>query len=332
MKGRERILDFKLALAMGVLLGSLLLGVIGFHFVEGTSWLDSVYIVVQIFSTVGLDKTREISPAGRLFIVVLISVFLTSFTFAGSVFFKRIVSTDLRGRLVRHWREKRATKMNHHYIVCGHGRLGRMTVDELQRAGRRVVVVEKDEEEARMLANRNIPVIVGDATEDSHLQRANISEADGLVATLSDDADNVFVTLTAHQMNPALRIIARANNEKTSSKLKQAGAHRVVRPYEMGGKRLAYALIQPVVADFIDRVTGESHNLRIGQWTIPADSDLVGKNVRQAKFRSRFGVSVLGIAHSGGPVDIVGTEDDILQAGDTLVVLGPDDSLHDLPH
>lgn len=325
----KRKAEVRLWMAFLVILLSVVFGVIGFHVIEDRSWLDSLYVVVQIFSTVGLDKQEDLSPAGRALVIVLISVFLTGFTVAATMLVQELIAGQLR--LKQRWREKRANKMKTHYIVCGYGRLGRQTVNELSHSRCDVVVIEASEDVAQELTDRRIPVVVQDATDEDALRRAGVDKAVGLLSSLPDDADNVFVTLTARQMNPTIRIISRANTEKTSSKLYQAGAEQVVLPQEMGGKQMAYALVRPVVADFINYVTGASPDLQLGQWTVPKGSDIIGKTVREAQFRNQYGVTVLGVARGGKKVEILGWLDQVLEPGDTLVLLGPDENLQSMP-
>jgi voltage-gated potassium channel len=323
-----KIKNWQFILALSTVIGCLVLGTVGLHVIEKLSWLDSVYLIVQIISTVGLDRVQKISPTGRLFIIFFVLIFMTFFTIALSLLMREMVNGRLREEIIRRWREKRAHKMQNHFIVCGHGRLGAQILSELQAEGRQAVVIEQDREIVDQLALGNSPVILGDATEDSILESAGIRQANGLLAALPDDADNVFITLTARQLNPTIRVITRANHEKTRNKLLRAGANRVVLPAEMGGKRMAYALIRPVVADFIDIVTGDqNHDLKLEQWNIPEGCDLIGKTVKDIQFRTRFGISVLGLAPAGGRVQLASSHDVLLNAGDTLVLLGSEESL-----
>ena len=319
-------------MALLVLLGTLVLGVVGYRYVEETTWMHAIYVVVQVFSTVGLDKHADISPAGRVYVVVLITVFLSAFTFATSLLVRQIGSGELGRALRQHWREKRAYKMRNHIIICGFGRVGRQMYDEMHRANRDVVVIEFNEALADQLAADGLAVINGDATEEDVLRRAGVENARGLLAGLPEDADNVFVTLTAKEYNHALRIVSRANSEKSRSKLMFAGAERVVMPHEMGGQRMANAILRPVVAEFLEVVTGESPGLTLDEWTIPQNCPLCGKSVSEARFRSQYNVSVLGIAKQGAGVDISNVQNTVLEPGDTLVVLGTADTLRKLAH
>jgi voltage-gated potassium channel len=327
----HRMLRYKFLLAILFMATTIGVGVIGFHILEDRSYVDSLYLVVQILSTVGLDRQGEISPEGRVFVIVLIMVFLGGFTVAASIFIRQLMlesGEKLRNRL----RERKAKKMKNHFICCGYGRLGGHTVKELLHFGCDVVVIESDESLANQVSNEEgLTVIVGDATEDETLLKAGIKNATGLLAALADDADNVFVTLTARQLNPSIRIIARANTEKTRRKIMQAGAERLVLPHEMGGRRMAYALMRPVLADFIDKVMGEGGHQRLEQWTIPEGCEVIGKTVRQAQIRNLYGVSVLGLARQGKDIEIAGSSDPQLQAGDTLIVIGPPDKLKTMP-
>lgn len=325
------VLRHKYYLAALFMMATIVVGVFGFHVLENRSYLDSLYLVVQILSTVGLDKQNDISPGGRVFVIILIMVFLSGFTLAASIFVRQMI---LEGgqKLRNRFRERKAKKMKNHFICCGYGRLGNHTVKELVHFGCDIVVIENDESLANQLnSEEGITAIVGDATEDEVLLQAGIKNATGLLAALADDADNVFVTLTARQLNPAIRIVARANSDKTRRKLIQAGAERLVLPHEMGGRRMAYALMRPVLADFIDKVMGDGSHQRLEQWTIPEGCEVIGKTIKQAQIRNRYGVSVLGLARQGRDIEIAGTADPQLQIGDTLIVLGPPEKIKDMP-
>lgn len=327
---KTRVLDKRFRLALVILLVSLIGGVVGYRFVEKTTWIDAVYVVVQVFSTVGLDKHHDISPAGRVYLVFLISVFLTGFTVAASLLVRHIGSGEMGRALRHHWREKKAHKMKDHIIICGFGRVGRQLQRELNRAEWDIVIVERDGDVADALAAKGAAVIQGDATEEETLMRAGVENAQGLLAGLPEDADNVFVTLTAKEYNPNIRIVSRADDEKSSSKLLFAGAKRVVMPQEMGGQRMANALMRPVLAEFLEVVTGESPGLWIDEWTVPAKCDMCGQTVSEVRFRTAFGVSVLGIAKAGQGVDVAEVPNAILETGDTLVVLGTAENLRKL--
>jgi len=327
----RRLLRHNFYIAIAFMVATIVLGVVGFHVLEDRSYLDSLYLVVQILSTVGLDKQADLSTQGRVFVIILIVVFLGGFTVAASIFIRQLM---LEGgeKLKERLRERKAGKMKNHFICCGYGRLGGHTVKELLHFGCNVLVVETDEELADELTSDGLNVIVGDATEDEVLLKAGIKNATGLLTALADDADNVFVTLTARQLNPSIRIIARANSEKTRRKLIQAGAERLVLPHEMGGRRMAYALMRPLLADFIDKVMGEGGEQRLEQWSVPEGCDeIIGKTVKEAQFRNRYGVSVLGLARQGREVEIAGSADPKLQAGDTLIVIGRPEHLKKLP-
>ncbi|MBN1863489.1 MAG: potassium channel protein [Victivallales bacterium] len=307
---------------------TIVVGVIGFHILESRSFLDSLYLVVQILSTVGLDKQADLSLGGRVFVIVLIMFFLGAFTAAASIFIRQI-ALDGGVKIRNKFRERKAKKMKKHYICCGFGRLGSHAVRELLGFGCDVVVIENDESIlSQWDSESKATLIFGDATEDEMLLKAGIMDASGLLCALANDADNVFVTLTARELNPNIRIVARANSEKSRRKLVQAGAERLVLNYEMGGRKMAYALMRPVLADFIDKVMGgEGTSQRLEQWTVLENSGLVGKTIREAQIRSVYGVSVIGIARQGKEIEVAGSSDPVLKAGDTLIIIGPQDKV-----
>jgi voltage-gated potassium channel len=169
--------------------------------------------------------------------------------------------------------------------------------------------------------------VEGDATDDEVLQKAGIDRARGLISALREDADNVFVTLTARQLNPGLLIISRASEPGTESKLLRAGANRVVSPYQIGGRRMAFAALRPSVVDFLDVVTGHGVSpLRVEDIPVKAGSFLVGKQVREADIGQKTGAIVLGVQGSAGLCHLstpgATLAATVIQANDVLIVLG----------
>lgn len=165
-------------------------------------------------------------------------------------------------------------ELSNHYIVCGAGRVGRGVVEELSRSRAPLVLIDSDAERARWAIDRGIPTLVADATHDETLREARIDRANGLVAAISSDAENVYVTLAARSLNPELRISARSSDEQAEDKLRIAGATAVFTPYPFIGHRLAQSLIRPHVLSFLDVASAfgrsSGHNLEIGQ--IPVTS------------------------------------------------------------
>ena len=217
--------------------------------------------------------------------------------------------------------------LSDHYIVCGAGRVGRGVVEELIRSHVPVVVIDNSSDRAQWAFDRDIPAIVADATHDETLREAHVKSAKGLVAAISSDAGNVYITLAARSLNPDLRISARSSDEQAEEKLRIAGATTVLTPYPFIGHRLAQSMIRPHVLSFLDIASAFSqtsgHELEIEQVTLGPSADIVGKTFEEAKIRNRYDVIILAIQ----PVAAEGMEFNPsaqmrMEEGDTLIVMG----------
>jgi voltage-gated potassium channel len=269
-------------------------GVAGFRILEGFSLLDSLYMTVITITTVGFGEVHALSPAGRVFTILLIlgGGGIAAYTLSASADY--VVSGQWR----LHWAERRNRKMLHalsgHIIVCGFGRVGRFVAQDLKAEGRPFVVLEKDAERMELTRRFGYLALQGNAANETLLEQAGIRRARGLVAALDSDAENVYIALTARGLNPDLHIVARANFEESESKLLRAGADRVLLPYRISGRRMVTMLLHPEVADFLEEV---SHcggmELLLEQVKIGQASRLEGLSLAEAKIRLRLNVSVL---------------------------------------
>jgi len=223
-------------------------------------------------------------------------------------------------------------RLRNHVIVCGYGRIGETVCAQLVSRGIRVVAIDRDESVEQRLDDRGILHIRGDATDDDVLQRAGIDRAQALAATLPHDADNLFVTLSARNMNPGLTIIARASNEKNKKKMMAAGATRVLNPYLNGGRLMARQLIHPPVTEFMDVITGEldARALSLEEVQLQPGSPLAGVMLRDGPIRKEMDVIVVGVRKGGDDLIFNRPPDLAPDAGDVLVVLGSPDNLRRL--
>jgi voltage-gated potassium channel len=284
-------------------------------------------MVLITVTTVGYGEVLPISevPEGRLFtMALLVSGMGVSFYFLSSLT-AFIIEGDLREALWRRKMHKRLNKLQGHFIVCGAGRTGDYVIDDLVRAGHQIVVVEKEGEALDRLTQRYgdaILTIRGDATEDRVLKDAGVDRAAGLVSALQSDQDNLFVSLSARELNDKLRIVARANAERAGRKLRQAGADVVVSPTHIGGRRMAHELLRPGVVGFLDFMAAEvERNLDIEEIKIVEESPLVGKKLMQSRIREVSNALVLAVIdgkrHNWNP-----SPSFVFEAGMSVIVLG----------
>jgi voltage-gated potassium channel len=221
--------------------------------------------------------------------------------------------------------ERQIAAMNAHVIVCGWGRVGRAIGEELRAAGADLVAIDID---PTRVAEGDLPAVVGDATEDRVLEQAGLARARALVAALSTDAGNLFVTLSARSLQPELFIVARARVEETEEKLRRAGADRVVNPQSIGGARIAAFVLQPNVTEFLDVVMHDRGlQFRLEEMLVPAHSSIAGLSIRDAHLRDRTGALVLALREEDGRFSTNPSPDTTIEPGQVLIAIGTPDEL-----
>jgi voltage-gated potassium channel len=289
------------ALALGLLV---CIGTAGYRILEGFTLLDSLYMTVITLTTVGFGEVHPLSPAGRIFTMLLIlgGVGVAAFTVTASVDY--LVSGQWRA----HWDARRRRKMlntlNRHVIVCGFGRVGRFVAQDLKSEGVPFVILEKEPERMEHTRRFGYLALQGNAANEGLLEQAGIRRARGLVAAVDSDAENVYITLTARGLNPDLNIIARANFEESESKLLRAGANRVLLPYSISGRRMVTMLLHPEIADFLEEVAhAGGMELLLEQVKVGKASKIEGLTLAEAKTRLQLNVSVLAYKVPGSAVN-----------------------------
>lgn len=322
--GLRRPLGHVLAL-VGLLMAVILVGTLGFHWIEGESLFDSFYMALITLTTVGYQETITLSQAGRYFNAFLILAgFSVVFVVLG------ILSQTLpKLELLDYFGQRKINRMIHklsnHYIVCGLGRVGRGVIRELQRDGGKVVAIDKDPGFAHWARDHDVLLITADAATDETLDRAGADRAKGLVAAISSDAENLFITLSAHVLNPDLRIVARAAEDTARSKLLHAGAQVVFSPYAFTGFRLAQALVRPHVSGFLDVAAafeGSDVDFEIQEYQVAADAPYADKTLAETQLTKELDVIVLAIANGDGSLRFNPDESTVLKGGDALIVMG----------
>jgi voltage-gated potassium channel len=298
-------------------------GILGYTFIEKWTVLDSVYMVVITLSTVGFQEVHPLSPAGRIFTIFIIVGGVGSAIYAAGQVVEIIVAGEMTGYRKRKNMHKKIGEMKGHYVICGFGRVGHQVAQVFERGQVPFLVIDPKKESLDELEGKGVPVLIGDATDDTVLTTAGIDRAKGLIACSDSDVANVYITLSARQLNASLNIVARASMKDTEKKLTMAGANRVISPYFISGVRMAAMATQPVAVDFLDLVT---HNglvdFSLFQITIPSGSHLHRKTIAEADIRNTSGALVLAIRKSDGSFDLHPKETSIIDTDDVLVVLG----------
>lgn len=316
--------------ATGLLALIFVIGVFGFRMLEGYRLLDAAYMTVITMSTVGFGTIGELGDGGKLFAIFLIISSAGIFLYAISTITTFIVEGEVRQLLTQFRVDKKVAQLEDHIILCGLGRNGREAASELIKQQQRFVAIEEDEEVIKDFVELHptLLFIVGDATHEEVLEKANIHHANGLITAISSDAENVFIALTARQMNSKLKIVARASQPSSISKLKRAGANQVISPNLIGGRKMVNMMIRPALVEFFDLVTGEGDdNVQIKDIDCSQYPKLIGRSLAELKIRSETGVSVIGYKRPHRPISLSPNADATIAAEDRMFVLGTIDEL-----
>jgi voltage-gated potassium channel len=302
----------------------ILLGVAGYMILSDYSFVDALYMTVITITTVGFGEVQPFTPEEKIFTVFLILTSITVFGYAVSTFSEYLVSGKLFEQFKHRKVEKKIKSLKGHTIVCGFGRNGKQAILKLKNYNQQFVVVEKDKEIAAELDVNNLLNIQGDATLDETLLRAGIKNAATLITASPSDADNLFVVLTANQLNSTCKIISRASNESSYAKLKIAGASNVIMPDKLGGDHMASLVVTPDVIEFVDRLTIEGEttaNLEeIAVDDLP--KKYINKTILDLDLRRETGCTVIGIRTPDRDYIINPEAETALINGSSLIVLG----------
>jgi len=314
-------------LSTGFVVVLALVGAWGYRSLEGWDWSDSFYMVFITLSTVGFSEVHPLSPAGRLWTIFLVVGGVSIVGFAATRAIEFFSDNALIERRRFRIMNKRIDKLEEHYVVCGYGRVGQQVVENFVAAGVPVVVIDREDREGK-LDEAGIPFVLGDAEDENALLRAGIDRAMGLVACVDSDTENVFITLTARQLNPKVRVIGRASNAETARKLQLVGAERVVSPYVASGRRMAHLALRPHAVDFFDTLSNPLKGLDVEVYEIEIlpDSTLAGRTLKESEMRQTTGVIVVALRH-GDQIELNPSADQVLEPGAHLIALGTPDQI-----
>jgi len=319
-----KILKSKINKIPAFVVSIIAVGTIGYMWLSNYNFVDALYMTVITVTTVGFGELHPFSPEEKVFTIFLILTSITVFGYAISAFSEYLVS----GKLFEHFKlkrvEKKIAQLKGHTIVCGYGRNGKQTILKLGNYNMKFVVVDRSKETIESLDSIGVLNIQGDATLDETLQNAGIENASNLITTLPSDADNLFVVLTASQLNPDCRIISRASNESSYSKLKIAGADNIIMPDKLGGNHMASLVATPDVIEFVDRLTIEGETTANLEEIAVNDLPMkyLGKTILDLDLRRQTGCTVIGYKNPEKEY-VINPESDIKLLKDShLIVLG----------
>lgn len=322
----------RIYLAIFFLVFIFFVGILGFHWIEGYQFVDAFYMTVITVSTVGLSMGEPLSQEGRLFTSFLIIFSISLYAYAISILTSYFIDGELKLFLKKYKVEKQINKLSGHTIICGYGRNGKEAVRKLQAHKKKFVVIESNPLRVAKLKETGLLFVEGDATFDTVIQNANIKHAQALITTLPNDADNVFIVLSAREQNSDLTIISRASEQKSDSKLKKAGADNVIMPDKVGGSHMASLVITPDVVEFLDNIsvegTGDINLEEITVSDFPEHTSV--KTLRDIEAHYKTGCTVIGFKTNNGDYIVNPGADTLLESNSKLFVLGNPEQISNL--
>jgi voltage-gated potassium channel len=313
------------------ILATLLVGTVGFAWIDGYPPFDAFYMTLITMTTVGYTEIHPLSQAGRVFNSFLIFFGVSTIFIAVGAMTQTIIELEFGDVIGKRRNRRMIDKLKDHYIVCGYGRVGRGAAMELKHAGAPLLVVDSVPERVENAMHDGLLAVAADATHDDTLRRVGIERARGLVAALSTDAENLFVLLSAKGLNPRIYVAARAAEEGAVDKMRRAGADSVFAPYAITGHRLAQALLRPHVVQFLDFATGDiAMDVAMEQLRVSEGCRLASKTIREMEIGRVMGVIVLAIRKEDGLMQFNPPADALVQPGDFLIVMGKQENLRQL--
>jgi len=315
----------KIYFALSLLLIIICTGITGYHLIEGYTFDEAFYMTILTVSTVGFNEVRPLSDLGRIFTIFLIFFSFGTFGYA----ITSISFYVLDGEYKKYFKDlrinKKVEKINNHTIICGYGRNGKQAASELMAHHKKFIIIEQDLKLIDELReNKDISFIVGDATTDKALEKAGITRAKAIITTLPEDADNLFVVLTAREMNENILIISRASKDNSDKKLRRAGADNVIMPDKIGGAHMASLVIKPDIIEFMDHVMGQSEgSINLEEITFEnLPDEYKNKSIKELGIRDKSGANIVGFRTPEGEYIINPSPDTIIMPKAKIFVLG----------
>jgi voltage-gated potassium channel len=316
----------RLLWVIGFLVVIVVIGVIGYMLIEDWSFLDSVYMTIITITTVGYDEVQPLTDNGKIF-----SIFLMIGGVGGALYFFTVIAAYLiegyfGSTLGRRQMKNRIAKLKEHFIICGYGRVGQEIARVFTEEKVPFIIIDKDHDSIADADKDGRLYLLADAANDEALKEAGIERARGLVVAVASDADSTYITLSARQLRQDLFIEARTSSSKAETKLKRAGADRVISPTSIGARRMAMLALRPAVIDFIDTVTRRrGQELQLENIAVNDGSSLVGFKVADVRQRSR--ASILAISKKNGKLLANPSGEEVVEAGDRLIAMGTEGQL-----
>ncbi len=325
IQGKERAILLTVIFILIIFIG----GVIGYMLIEDFSFLDALYMTVITISTVGYKEVHDFSDGGRIFTIILIIISLGIIGYSFTRVTTFIVENKLK-KLVLGATIKTGKKMKNHIILCGYGRNGQQATRELLAHKSEVVIIDRNNDISLVVSDSHARLMYGDATSDEILIKAGIRKASSLITTLPNDADNLFVVLTARSLNPELVIISRSFDERSEKKLRIAGVDNVVMPEKVGGSHMAKLIARPDTVEFLEHisVTGESPTNIEEIFCSDMKSEFINKTISEIGVKKKFGANIIGFKAPDGNYIVNPPVDTKLLPHSKLFLLGTSEQIH----
>jgi len=310
----------------------IIIGVLGYMYLSNDSFVNALYMTIITITTVGFGEIHPLSQNEKLFTIFLILMSIVILGLIASVITQYVASDELFERIKFKKVQKKINQLKNHTIVCGYGRNGKQAVVKLKKYSKSLVIIENDETLVSEIENENLLCIHGNATNDDVLIKAGIMSASNLITTLPSDADNLFVVLSARQLNENLTIVSRASDDPSDSKLRIAGANNVIMPDKLGGDHMASLLVTPDIVEFVDMLAVDSDNATHLEEIIVENlpKEFLSKSIRDLDLRRKTGCTVIGFKTPGNEYLINPEADTQLVSNSKLIVLGSLEQIQNL--
>lgn len=310
----------------------IIIGVLGYMYLSNDTFVNALYMTIITITTVGFGEVHPLSQDEKLFTIFLILMSVIILGLIASVITQYVASDELFERIKFKKVQKKINQLKKHTIVCGYGRNGKQAVVKLKKYSKSLVIIENDEALVSEIENENLLCIQGNATNDDVLIKAGIMNASNLITTLPSDADNLFVVLSARQLNKKLTIVSRASDDPSDSKLRIAGANNVIMPDKLGGDHMASLLVTPDIVEFVDMLAVDSDNATHLEEIIVENlpKEFLSKSIRDLDLRRKTGCTVIGFKTPGNEYLINPEADTELVSNSKLIVLGSLEQIQNL--
>jgi len=324
---------YRFMIPMFLLVLLIIIGTIGYVVIDDYTWFNAFYMTIITVATVGYGEVEPLSITGKIFTSFLIITSFITFAYAVSSITKFIMDGELNSFFKNKRLNSAVEKLTDHVIICGYGRNGKQAAQILKKHDKRFVVIEDDVKVTSNINHRFSDLVLhGDATQDEILIKAGIMKAKALITTLPADAANVFIVLSARNLNPNLTIISRASDDGSDAKLKIAGANNVIMPDKVGGAHMASLVMKPDVMEFLDYITAQSaDSINLEEISFETISDsLKNKTLKDLEIRNKSGANIIGFKTVSGEYIVNPSADTQIIPQSKIFVLGSPDQIKKL--